>query len=76
MILAMCLMHAGYSCQPLYTSGLIATMNLFWASLPIIAFACLEQASRSSLCTCRMKGSRVLHVAVQAFNVADHSLSS
>jgi len=33
----------GFSAQPLYTSGLIATFNLFWTSLPIIGFAVIEQ---------------------------------
>ncbi|KAJ9515335.1 hypothetical protein QJQ45_006610 [Haematococcus lacustris] len=32
-----------FSSQPLYTTGLIATLNLCWASLPIIAYALFEQ---------------------------------
>jgi hypothetical protein len=38
-----CWMAAAFSAQPLYTSGLIATFNLFWTSLPIIAYALFEQ---------------------------------
>ncbi len=40
--------RAAWSCQALYTTGLIATLNLFWAAVPIIVYAFFEQA-RSSL---------------------------
>eukprot|EP01025_Chloroclados_australasicus_P048093 TRINITY_DN5435_c0_g1_i1.p1 TRINITY_DN5435_c0_g1~~TRINITY_DN5435_c0_g1_i1.p1 ORF type:complete len:1141 (+),score=150.88 TRINITY_DN5435_c0_g1_i1:186-3608(+) len=33
----------GFSAQPLYSSALIASYNVFWTSLPTIAFAVLEQ---------------------------------
>lgn len=34
---------AGFSSQPVYGSALIATYNLFWTSLPTMAFAIFEQ---------------------------------
>ncbi|GMH43083.1 hypothetical protein BSKO_11005 [Bryopsis sp. KO-2023] len=34
---------AGFSSQPIYGSALIATYNVFWTSLPTMAFAILEQ---------------------------------
>eukprot|EP00803_Ostreobium_quekettii_P001400 evm.model.scf_456.4 EVM.evm.TU.scf_456.4 scf_456:36480-52102(+) len=34
---------AGFSTQPIYNSALIATYNVFWTSLPTIAFAILEK---------------------------------
>lgn len=34
---------SGFSAQPLYNTALISTYNLFWTSLPIIAYALLEQ---------------------------------
>jgi hypothetical protein len=36
-------MCAAFSSQPLNSSGLLATFNLFWTSLPIIAYAVTEQ---------------------------------
>jgi phospholipid-transporting ATPase len=34
---------SAFSSQPIYTSGLIATMNLFWSSYVIVAYAVIEQ---------------------------------
>lgn len=36
-------MHSGFSAQPLFTSGLIATFNVLFTSTPIVAFAVFEQ---------------------------------
>ena len=37
-------MHcAGFSAQPIYNSALIATYNVFWTSLPTMAYAILEK---------------------------------
>lgn len=38
-----CFFPSGFSSQPIYASAMIATYNLFWTSLPTIAFALLEQ---------------------------------
>eukprot|EP00983_Pelagomonas_calceolata_P077275 1153796-Pelagomonas_calceolata.AAC.1 len=53
--------HAAFSSQPLNTSGLLATYNLFWTSLPIIAYAVTEQVRDSAhavnrLCTSALAG--------------------
>ncbi len=51
--------HAAWSAQALYTTGLIATLNLFWASIPIIVYAFCEQVRAAGalrhvhLCTSR-----------------------
>ncbi len=37
------LLPAGFSAQPLFVSTFISTFNLFWAALPTVAFAVLEQ---------------------------------
>ena len=34
---------SAFSSQPIYTAGLIATINLFWSSYVIIAYAIIEQ---------------------------------
>lgn len=34
---------SAWSCQPMYTTGLISTLNLFWAALPIIGYAFTEK---------------------------------
>lgn len=34
---------SAFSSQPIYTSGLIATINLFWSSYVIVAYALIEQ---------------------------------
>ena len=48
----------GFSCQPMYTTTLIATYNMFWTGLPTIAHAVLEQVQRSqptpSLCATKL----------------------
>eukprot|EP01026_Neomeris_dumetosa_P071035 TRINITY_DN7145_c1_g1_i1.p1 TRINITY_DN7145_c1_g1~~TRINITY_DN7145_c1_g1_i1.p1 ORF type:complete len:1115 (-),score=152.45 TRINITY_DN7145_c1_g1_i1:270-3410(-) len=38
--------YTAFSSQPLYSSALIASYNVFWTSLPTIAFAVLEQDVR------------------------------
>jgi magnesium-transporting ATPase (P-type) len=34
---------SAFSTQPIYTAGLIATINLFWSSYVIVAYAVIEQ---------------------------------
>jgi hypothetical protein len=37
------LSRTGFSAQPLFSSALISTFNLFWCATPTVAFAVLEQ---------------------------------
>lgn len=41
---------SAFSSQPIYTAGLIATLNLFWSSYVIVAYAVIEQDVSADTC--------------------------